>query len=151
MKIASIVNRKGRQITTVRESTPMAEAVKIMHAQSIGSVAVLDARNSAVLGIVSQQELTECIAVRGIHALKLPALIFMRRPALFCNCEDNAADVMQTMTRNRCRHVIVRTMGGVLAGIVSLGDLVAALLEEAQLEASVLRDMARSHLLAMPS
>ena len=55
------------------------------------------------------------------------------------------------MTRERCRHVIVKTMGGVVAGLVSLGDLVAALLEDAQMEAGVLRDMARSHLLAMPA
>ncbi|MDO7837366.1 CBS domain-containing protein [Sphingobium sp. HBC34] len=151
MKIASIVNRKGRQITSIRETAPMAEAVETMHSQSIGSVAVLGASSSEILGIFSQQELTECIAVRGIHALQLPVLIFMRKPALFCNCEDNAANVMRTMTRDRCRHVIVRTVGGALAGIVSLGDLVAALLEEAQLEAGVLRDMARSHLLAMPS
>ena len=148
MKIAAIVARKGPQLTTVRETSPMGEAVAAMHAHAIGSVAVMDAHSLQILGIVSQQELTKGIATHGIHALDLPVLTFMRRPALFCSCEDNAENVMRIMTRERCRHAIVRTAAGALAGLVSLGDLVAALLEEAQLEAGVLRDLARSHLLA---
>lgn len=150
MKIAAIVSRKGRQFETVRESVPLSQAVELMHRQSIGSVGIVGGRASEVLGIVSQQELTAAIAERGIHALQLPVVIFMRQPALFCRCEDNAADVMHIMTRERCRHAVVRTIGGAVAGLVSLGDLVAALLEEVQLEAGVLRDIARSRLLALP-
>ena len=112
---------------------------------------VLDGNKSEILGIVSQKELTEAIATHGMDALRVPVSAFMRRPPLFCHCEDNAAEVLRAMTRERCRHVIVKTMGGVVAGLVSLGDLVAALLEDAQMEAGVLRDMARSHLLAMPA
>lgn len=149
MKIAAIVSRKGRQFEAVKESALLSEAVEVMHRLSIGSVGVIGSKTSDILGIVSQQELTTGIAERGIHALELPVLIFMRRPALFCSCEDNAADVMRVMTRERSRHTFVLTTGGAIAGLVSLGDLVAALLEEAQLEAGVLRDMARSHLLAL--
>ena len=150
MKIAAIVIRKGRQFESVSETAPLAEAVQVMHRKKIGSVIVHNGSVSDVLGILSQQELTCAIATHGTHALQVPAAVFMRKPALFCSCEDNAAQVMRVMTRERSRHAIVRTAGAALAGLVSLGDLVAALLEEAQLEASVLRDMARSHLLALP-
>lgn len=150
MKIAAIVSRKGGQFETVSETSLLHEAVDMMHRQSIGSVGVLDSRTAAIIGILSQHELTAAIAQHGSHALQVPVAAFMRHKALSCNCEDNAADVMRTMTRERCRHAIVRTIGGAVAGLVSLGDLVAALLEEAQLEAGVLRDMARSHLLALP-
>lgn len=150
MKIAAIVNRNGRQFETVTDMASMAEAADVMHRLSIGSVGVADGNTFAIIGLLSQHELTAAIAQRGPHALKVPVTAFMRNPVPTCYCEDNAADVMRTMTRERCRHAVVRSMVGAVAGLVSLGDLVAALLEEAQLEAGVLRDMARSHLLALP-
>jgi hypothetical protein len=72
----------------------------------------------------------------------------MRRSLTNCTCEDDVGMIMQAMTRARSRHAIVRNATGNAAGLVSMGDLVAAQLEQAQLEAGVLRDMARSHLLA---
>jgi len=150
MKIGAIVSRKGSQFETVTETSPMSKAVDAMHRLSIGSVGVVNGNASAIMGLVSQQELTSAIAQHGCHALKAPVTAFMRKPVLTCYCEDNAADVMRAMTRERCRHVVVRSKDGAVAGLVSLGDLVAALLDEAQLEAGVLRDMARSHLLALP-
>ncbi len=150
MKIASIVNRKGKHVESVSETAPLAQVVESMHRSKIGSVVVLDRTSNAVLGIVSQQELVAATAARGGNALQLPVLMFMRKPVLFCACQDDAATVMRAMTRERSRHAVVQTTGAVLAGLVSLGDLVAALLEEAQLEAGVLRDMARSRLLSLP-
>lgn len=150
MKIAAIVNKKGREFATVRESAPLSEAVDLMYRRSIGSVGIAGRTSSEILGIVSQQEVTKAIAERGIHALQLPAVVFMRKRTLYCCCEDNASQVMGMMTRERSRHAVVLTAAESLAGVVSLGDLVAALLEQAQLEAGVLRDMARSHLVALP-
>lgn len=151
MKIASILNRKGQHFETVRESVPLIEAVAIMHRLAIGSIGVSANQTQQIIGIVSQAELMGAIATRGIHGLNLPVVIFVRRSFLNCTCEDDAASVMHAMTRARSRHAIVRTEADEVAGLVSMGDLVAALLEEAQLEANVLRDMARSHLLATPA
>lgn len=148
MKIASIINRKGRHFETVREAVPLIEAVTIMHRMAIGSIGVVGSQTQGLLGIVSQTELMEGIASRGIHGLNLPVVVFARRKFLDCLCDDDAARVMEAMTRSRNRHVVVRTAAGNIAGLVSMGDIVAALLEEAQLEAGVLRDMARSHILA---
>lgn len=148
MKIAAIIDCKGQHFETVRESVPLIEAVAIMHRLLIGSIGVIGSRSPDIIGIVSQAELMEAIATRGIHGLNLPVVIFARRSVLNCSCEDDAATVMQAMTRARSRHAVVRTPAGDVAGLVSMGDLVAVLLEEAQLEAGVLRDMARSHLAA---
>ena len=148
MKIASIINRKGHHFETVQESVPLIEAVAIMHRETIGSIGVSANRTPEIIGIVSQAELMAGIASRGIQGLLLPVITFARRDVLNCSCGDDASHVMQAMTRMRSRHAIVRSGAGNVAGLVSMGDLVAALLEEAQLEAGVLRDMARSHILA---
>ena len=148
MKVASIINRKGRHFETVREAVPLIDAVAIMHREAIGSIGVIANQTHDIIGIVSQAELMEGIATRGVHGLNLPILIFMRRNILNCSCNDDAAAIMQSMTRARTRHAVVRTPAGAVAGLVSMGDLVAALLEDARLEAGVLRDLARSHILA---
>lgn len=150
MKIAAIVSRKGRQFETVDEMAPLSEAADVMHRKAIGSVGVVKGNAASISGLVSQQELTSAVALHGADALCRPVVGFMRKPVLSCRCEDDAAEVMRSMTRERCRHAVVWNVAGGVAGLVSLGDLVAALLEEAQLEAGVLRDLARSRLLAMP-
>lgn len=153
MKISAIVARKGRQFAAVAGNAPLTLAIEMMHRNAIGSVGVWHATPDApgeVLGIVSQQELMTAIAEHGASALQVPVASVMRKPPLYCQCEDDASDVMYRMTQERCRHAVVRTVGGAVAGLVSLGDLVAALLDEARLEAGVLRDMARSRLMALP-
>lgn len=151
MKIAAIVNRKGREFESIGETAPLSEAVQLMPRKKIGSVVIQDGATESVLGILSQQEVTDAIAIHGPDALSIPAALLMRKPAMFCRCEDNAEQVMRAMTRERSRHAVVQTNGAKLAGVVSLRDLVAAMLEQSQLEAGVLRDLARSHLLAMPA
>ncbi|PKP61711.1 MAG: hypothetical protein CVT87_07155, partial [Alphaproteobacteria bacterium HGW-Alphaproteobacteria-9] len=79
MKIASIINRKGRHFETVHEIVPLLEAVAIMHRMSIGSIGVADHQTDTIIGIVSQAELMEAISTRGIHGLNLPVVIFVRR------------------------------------------------------------------------
>jgi len=152
MKISAIVSRKGRQFAAVAGNAPLSQAIEVMHHGAIGSVGVVQHATpdapGEVLGIVSQQELMTAIAEYGASALQVAVAAVMRKPPMFCKCEDDASDVMYRMTHERCRHAVVRTVGGVVAGVVSLGDLVAALLDEAQLETGVLRDMARSRLMA---
>ncbi|QQN74905.1 CBS domain-containing protein [Croceicoccus sp. YJ47] len=122
-----------------------------MHHEGIGSVGIVGSNPADIQGIVSQQELMAGLAQRGPHALQLPALIFMRRQVLFCSCDAEACDVMLSMTRQRFRHCVVRSSDLAIAGLVSLGDLVAALLEEARLEAGVLRNIARGRMLSLTS
>ncbi|WP_373486727.1 CBS domain-containing protein [Blastomonas sp.] len=148
MKIASIVDRKGSLVISVPETVLLGKAMETMFHSNIGSVVVLDRVVGSVIGIISQQELVAAAVARGGEAMQLPVHLFMRKPVLVCNCQDDAATVMGAMTLERSRHAVVLTQGSTLAGLVSLGDLVAALLEEAQLEVGVLRDMARSRLMA---
>lgn len=149
MRIAAVVSRKGSDFDTVADDRPLSVAVEIMHRKAIGSVGVTD-KDGRLIGLISQPELLAAIALFGSAALSRPVMAIMRRPVLSCRCEDGAAEVMQTMTRERFRHVVVRKASQEIAGLVSLGDLVAALLEDARLEAGVLRDMARSRLLGLP-
>lgn len=147
MKIADIVSRKGPAFETIRYDASLTAAVDIMHRKSIGSLGITGNSVHEIRGMISQQELMAALVTHGSAALHQSVETIMRKPPLFCSCEDNAAEVMRMMTRDRCRHIIVLDGTRKIVGLISLGDLVAALLNEARLEAGVLRDLARSHLM----
>ncbi len=65
----------------------------------------------------------------------------MTKRVITCAPDSKIADIAKTMTANRIRHVPV-VEGGKLAGIVSSGDVIKARIDEMELEAGVLRDLA---------
>lgn len=150
MKIATVLKRKGLGFETVTHNVSLLVAVTIMSEKSIGSLGVVDSATGELLGLISEAELASAIACHGAIALQHRVAATMRAAVLGCVCEDDAAKVMSAMTRERCRYAVVKTEMGKAAGIVSLGDIVATLLEDARLEMGVLRDLARSHLIAVP-
>ena len=66
----------------------------------------------------------------------------MSTPLLSCRPSDRVEAAMALMTRAKIRHLPVMENGELL-GLVSIGDLVRQRLEDKELEAGVLRDMAR--------
>jgi CBS domain-containing protein len=147
MRIASIVTRRERAFECIPETATLADAIKLMDERAIGSVGVVSEAPVVFRGLLAQTDVIAALAAGGAEALGQSVANFVRAEVLTCHGEDDAADIMQTMTRSRSRHAIVKTLTGAVGGLVSLGDLVAAMLDEARLEAGVLRDMARSRLM----
>lgn len=100
------------------------------------------------MGILSQSEVLAGLDDLGVSALAHCATGVMRRPPPSVGESETLEDAMRAMTRQRARHLIVLDAQDGLQGIVSMGDLVAAKIGATELEASVLRDLARSRLLA---
>lgn len=148
MRVSEIIARKGSQVHIVGHNSKVSVAVDTMARQSIGSVFVCNESNGDLLGIVSQGELLTALQDFGQSALSHCATGIMRKPAPTCRPNDDAASILVLMTSTRNRHMAVTDDAGKLVGAISIGDIVAAQLAEARLEAGVLRDMARSHLLS---
>lgn len=120
-----------------------------MHRQQIGSAVVMDSVTQEPLGIMSQPDLLAALVLLGERAIRQKATAIMRRHALFCDAGASLSEAQALMTRERVRHLLVRSEhGAAILGILSLGDLVAAQLAELRLERRVLRDMARCPLVA---
>jgi len=69
----------------------------------------------------------------------LPVEEVMLRPAPTCSPEDDLRGIMERMTRQRLRHLVV-VDGDAIVGVLSVGDRVKHRLEELETEAGVLRD-----------
>ena len=148
MKISQILTAKGATTRTVRHDQNFGKAVAKMHEAQIGSIVVVHADTGALLGLVSQPEILAGLSTFGASSMTHCITGMMRKPAPVCDMEDDIRSVMTRMTIDRCRHAVVTASDHSILGVVSIGDLVAAQLQESRLEANVLRDMARSHLMA---
>ncbi|MDZ4307026.1 CBS domain-containing protein [Allopontixanthobacter sp.] len=147
MKISQILAAKGTSTRSIGHDQNFGKALAKMHEAQIGSIVVVHADSGALLGLVSQPEILAGLTTFGSSSMTHCVTGMMRKPAPVCDPDDDIRSVMSQMTRDRCRHTVVTGSDSSIQGVVSIGDLVAAQLQEARLEANVLRDMARSHLL----
>jgi CBS domain-containing protein len=148
MQVRDILARKGRQVCAINHLQPLRDAITIMHRARIGAVVVVNAASGAAMGTLSQDEVLAGMAELGASALPHCATGPRRRPPPLVSEAETTDEAMKLMTRQRARHLLVVDDEGAPVGIILMGDLVAARIGAAELEASVLRDIARSRLLA---
>jgi len=120
------------------ESLTVNEAVKLMCDKHVGALVITDAGGS-VNGILTERDILRNYARHGnkLGELKISAL--MTRKVATASPDTGVDQVLNTMTNRRFRHMPV-VRGGRLAGIVSIGDMVKAMLEDKMREAESLRE-----------
>ncbi|MHB9881017.1 CBS domain-containing protein [Pacificimonas sp. ICDLI1SI03] len=136
MNIGSIVEGR-RDVISARPDQPVAEVIGILVQHRIGAVLIMD--GDRIEGILSERDVVRCIGERGESILSEPARAIMTADVITAAPKDSIAAAMASMTRRRIRHLPVLD-GGRLVGIVSIGDLVKHRIEEAEREASALKD-----------
>jgi CBS domain-containing protein len=136
MTVAAILALKGRDVATTTVDRLISDVVAELAARKIGALVVVD--RERVAGIISERDIVKAIALRGIGILDDPASSIMTRDVVTCSERETINEVMSRMTRGRFRHLPV-IEGGRLAGIVSIGDVVKARIEEVEHEADELR------------
>ena len=138
MSIASILRTKGRDVVSVDAHDEVTTVTRILSTHRIGAVLVRDGAGD-VLGIVSERDVVRCIAAHGTEAVTLPAMKLMTRVLHTVTPRTGIAEALALMTDRRVRHLPVLEEDGALAGMVSIGDLVKARIEQAVHEAEELR------------
>jgi CBS domain-containing protein len=137
MFVSDILAQKGGLVFSVTPATSVAQLSQQLSTRRIGSMLVLDVEG-AVAGIVSERDLVRAFASHGAKAMELEARQVMTRDVVTCDPDDSIDQVMQTMTSGRFRHLPVVRRGELL-GLVSIGDVVKARLEEAKHETEALK------------
>jgi len=138
--VASVLKTKGHTVVTILPSETVAKAAALLHEKRIGAVIVRDVRGK-LAGILSERDIVRAVGERGAGALDHRVEELMTREVRTCKPTDSIKDLMQMMTLRRHRHVPVCDEGGDLVGIVSIGDVVKARLDEQAHEVAVLRDI----------
>lgn len=138
MKIRDILEVKGSQVHSIGPDQSVLDAVAVLMEHRIGALLVRDA-DGAVVGIISERDvLRECLH-RGAALGSIPVRHAMTRDVIVCVPDDDVDYAMGVVTKNRVRHLPVMD-GRTVAGMISIGDLVKARLDEAQYENRYLKE-----------
>ncbi len=135
--VSAVLNHKGRNVVTVTPHQSVAEVVKVLVANRIGAVPVVN-EDGLLLGIISERDIIRGMSEQADAVLALPAEQLMTRQVKTCSPEDQLVGIMQVMTSQRVRHLPV-VQDGTLHGIISIGDVVKQRLDELQFETDELR------------
>ena len=139
MLLKEILNKKGGQPVTVSASATVADAIRAMHDHKVGSVVVPNADGSPA-GIFTERDVLNLCAEGRTDFAKMSI-----RPCMTCAMTtgkpaETISEVLVIMTARRFRHMPVVDDDGKMVGVVSIGDLVKAKLEETAREAQALRE-----------
>jgi CBS domain-containing protein len=133
MRIADVLHGKatGSGVATATPATTLAELLALLSRYNVGAVPVLD--GDALVGIVSERDIVRRLHARGPGLFDATVADLMTVDVVTCSPRDRAADLARVMTERRIRHLPVCDAGR-LVGIVSIGDLVKARMDQLENE-----------------
>jgi CBS domain-containing protein len=139
MKVADILKVKGTRVYTIGEDQTMLEAVRMLVDKNVGGLLVLDS-GGAVAGIVTERDvLRECNRRFSLLDQTRVGEVMTRR-LLTGSPSDEIEAVQGMMTERRVRHLPIME-GERLVGLVSIGDVVKAVYQQAESENRDLKDL----------
>jgi CBS domain-containing protein len=135
--ISSILKGKGTDVVSVAPADPVLAVARVLTERGIGAALVRDAAGR-MLGIISERDIVRGMANQGQGTTQLPTERLMTRDLVTVTPQTSVTEAMELMTRRRVRHLPVMA-DGELVGLVSIGDLVKARIDEAEHEAAELK------------
>ena len=144
MLVQQILKSKGDEgVITITPETLVSEAAQILAERRIGGL-VVSRNGTKVDGILSERDIVRSLAVRGVVCMTESVSDMMTRNPVCCARQDTSDAVLARMTDGRFRHMPV-VEDGKLVGIVTIGDVVKARLEELSMEKTALEGMIMGH------
>jgi CBS domain-containing protein len=138
MLVSHILREKGRDVLAIPPEATLFEAARVLTKNRIGALVVRDS-GGALAGIITERDIVRAVAEEGAAALALTVVDSMTKDVATCEENDTIAEIMETMTRCRFRHMPVVENGRV-AGIISIGDVVKIRIAETLREAQALKE-----------
>jgi len=122
-----LLDRKGRAIFSIGPEEPVLEAIRLMAEHHVGALLVMKGEHLA--GIVSERDYARKVILKGRSSAETPVSQIMSSPVVTVTLNSSVQECMQLMTARHLRHLPVVDAGKVV-GMVSIGDLVKAVMEE---------------------
>ena len=138
MHVEGLLRNKGDAVTTVPSTTTVGDVVTVLAEHRIGALVVSD-DGSGVVGIVSERDVVRALAEHGDDLLSHEVASIMTCDVVTCELTTTVDELAHWMTDRRIRHVPV-VVGGRLAGIVSIGDVVKDRIRDLETETQTLHE-----------
>jgi CBS domain-containing protein len=138
MRIADILRKKGSHVVTIQPQKTVWDAIQTLNEHKIGA-AVVTETDGRVVGIISERDILQTAAKQRESIKDIAIADIMSTDLVIGVAEDRLDYVMGIMTQNRIRHLPVMKEEE-LVGIISIGDVVNASLQQTEFENRRLKD-----------
>jgi len=125
--VKDLLESKGSAIFSVGPDDPVLEAIRVMAERRVGALLVMKA--GELVGIVSERDYARKVILLGRSSSDTPVSQIMSSPVHTISTKRSVEDCMRLMTERRVRHLPVVENGRVV-GVISIGDLVKAVIED---------------------
>jgi CBS domain-containing protein len=129
--VRQLLEAKAPEIFAIDPDAAVIDAIRLMAEKRIGAVLVM--RGTTLVGILSERDYARKIVLQGRSSSDTPVRDIMTSDVVTIGLHHNADHCMQLVTDKRIRHLPVVELGEVI-GVVSIGDLVKAVIEDQQVE-----------------
>jgi CBS domain-containing protein len=145
MKVEKILEGKGKEIFSVHVEAIVSDALNILNEKNIGALMVLDSAGN-IQGIVTERDIMRrCYhSQTNVKGLAIEDVMTRREKLIVAKVDDDVNDLMGAMTQNRVRHIPVVDEQDKVIGMVSIGDIIKALLKDKDYQIRHLKDYIES-------
>jgi CBS domain-containing protein len=125
--VRQLLQAKGHNVWTIDPEALVIDALKLMAEKRVGALLVVEGEK--LVGVLSERDYARKVELLGQSALNSRVKEIMTREVLYVRPEQTVEDCMALMTTRRVRHLPVFS-DDQLAGIVTIGDIVKAVISE---------------------
>ena len=125
--VIELLRVKGHQYWSVTPDTAVFDALKLMVEKNIGALLVLE--GDVLVGLLSERDYARKVILKGKSSKDTPVKEIMSEKVMYVEPEQTVEECMALMTDKRVRYLPV-IEGDKLIGIISIGDVVKAIISE---------------------
>jgi CBS domain-containing protein len=126
-QVRHLLEGKGSEIYSIAPDAQVLDAIKLMAERRVGALVVM--QGAKLVGIVSERDYARKVILQGRSSAQTAVAEIMSSPVLTVSPDTDVFDCMRMCTDSRIRHLPVVDSNGRLAGVISIGDLVKAVID----------------------
>ena len=129
--VQHLLDTKGGEVISIHRDASVFDAIKLMADRAVGSLVVMEA--DALIGIVTERDYARKVILKGRSSEGTPVGDIMTSKVITATPQQSVKECMALMTARRLRHLPVVVDDRVI-GMISIGDLVQAIIADQQEE-----------------
>ena len=129
--VQHLLETKGDEVISIAREASVFDAIKLMADRAVGSLLILDGHK--LKGIVTERDYARKVILKGRSSETTEVGEIMSTDVVTATTGQTVNECMTLMTEKRIRHLPV-VMDGEVVGLISIGDLVQAIIAEQQEE-----------------
>lgn len=128
MRVEEILANKGKDVFSVLPSTTVFEALGVMSEKNIGAILIIE--NKILKGILSERDYARKIALKDKSSKATLVNEIMEENVITVKLTDDLDYCLSLMGAKRIRHLPVLGSDNVIKGIISISDVVKAIIDK---------------------